>query len=256
MRILATALLVLGLASLAAAQNPAQNTGQTGATWDYLGKYGALNWGKLDPAYRACSKGRAQSPINIHDARLNKALKPIEFHYLGGPVTLVNDGHAIVVRVAPGSYIMAGGVRYDLVEFTFHHPSEHEVDGDLSNMEVDLLHRSADGKLLMIGVLLTANQDFPNATISSLWRHLPTTPGQTEKDEDMVNPGGLFPRDPGYWTYLGSLPAPPCTEGVQWYVYQNPVNISHHQLNTFVNLYKVNTRPVQDLHGRRIEANE
>ena len=256
MRILATALLVLGLVSLAAAQSPAQNTGQTHATWDYLGKYGAMNWGKLDPAYRACSKGHEQSPIDIRGARLNKALKPVQFHYLGGPVTLVNDGHAIVVHVVPGSYITVGSVRYDLVEFTFHHPSEHEVDGHLSNMEVDLLHRSADGKLLMIGILLTASQDFPNATISSLWQHLPTQPGQTEKDENMVNPGGLFPRNPGYWTYTGSLPAPPCTEGVRWYVYQNPVNISHRQLNAFVNLYSVNTRPVQDLHGRRIEANQ
>ena len=256
MRIFVTALLILGMASLATAQNPAQNTESTGAPWDYMGKYGPVNWGKLDPAYKACSQGRAQSPIDIHDARLNKALKPIEFHYLGGPVTLVNNGHAIVGKVVPGSYILAGGVRYDLVDFTFHHPSEHEVDGSLSDMEVDLLHRSAEGKLLMIAVLMSARQDFPNATLASLWQHLPTKPGQSATDEEMVNPGGLFPSDPGYWTYAGSLPAPPCTEGVQWYVYQNSVNISHRQLDDFASIFKMNTRPVQELRGRRIEANE
>lgn len=247
------AALVLGLSTLAAAQN----AGQAGAQWDYLGRTGPLNWGKLDPAYRACSKGRAQSPVNLHKARLNKALKAIEFHYIGGPVTLVNDGHAIVVQVVPGSYIVAGGVRYDLVDFTFHHPSEHAVDGDLYDMEVDLLHKSADGKLAMIGVLLSENRDFPNAVLSTLWRHLPVKPGQTEKITDvMVNPGGLFPADPGYWTYTGSLPAPPCTEGVQWFVYETPVKISTAQVDAFTRIFKMNTRPLQSLHGRRIEASE
>ena len=74
------AALFFGVTAMAAAQ--------TGAQWDYQGKYGPLNWGKLDPAYKACSKGHEQSPIDIRGAHLNKALKPIEFHYIAGPVTL------------------------------------------------------------------------------------------------------------------------------------------------------------------------
>ena len=120
-------LLSLGLAALAAAQ--------TTAHWDYEGKTGPLGWGKLDPAYQACSKGHEQSPIDIRGAHLNKALQPIEFHYIAGPVTLENNGHTIVVHVDPGSYIVAGGVRYDLVQFHFHHPSEETVKGKLSDME-------------------------------------------------------------------------------------------------------------------------
>ena len=64
---------------------------------------------------RACSKGHEQSPIDIRDAHLNKALKPIEFHYIAGPVTVENDGRTIVVHVDPGSYIVADGVRYELI---------------------------------------------------------------------------------------------------------------------------------------------
>ena len=256
MRTFAIAALVLGMASLAAAKKPAHQAGQTSASWDYLGKYGPLNWGKLDPAYKACSAGLAQSPINIHDAVLNKGLKPLKFFYLGGPVTLVNDGHAIVARVVPGSYMIAEGVRYGLVDFTFHHPSEHAVDGELSDMEVDFQYRSAAGDLAMVAVLLSENQDVPNATMSSLWQHLPATAGETRTDEDMVDPGGLLPRDRGYWTYAGSLLAPPCTEGVRWLVLENPVTISRRQLSTFVSIFKMNTRPLQDLRGRQIEASE
>lgn len=256
MRIPVIAVLVLALSSLAAAQQPAQTAGETGAPWSYVGPNGPKYWGKLDPAYQTCSKGREQSPINIHDARLNKALKPIEFNYIGGPVTVDNTGHAIVVHVLPGSYITIGGVRYNLVSLSFHHPSEHQVDGQLYDMEVDYLHRSASGKKVILAVLLTERNDFPNATLSTIWNHLPTTAGASEKISNMVNPGGLIPRNRGYWTYMGSLPAPPCTEGVRWFVFENPVNISQHQLITFSNIFRLNTRPVQKLRGRRIEANQ
>jgi carbonic anhydrase len=71
-----------------------------------------------------------------------------------------------------------------------------------------------------------------------------------------VNPGGLLPPDRGYWTYVGSLTIPPCAEGVRWIVFEQDVPISRDQLRAFTNLFKVNTRPLQDPHGRRIEANE
>ena len=55
---------------------------QQGANWSYDGKTGPLNWAHLDPAYEACGHGKEQSPIDIRGAHLNKALKPLEFHYV------------------------------------------------------------------------------------------------------------------------------------------------------------------------------
>lgn len=247
MRLTVLAAFALGLTASASAQS---------ADWSYFGKTGPLNWGKLDPAYRVCAKGREQSPIDIRGAHLNKALQPIEFHYLAGPMTLTNDGRAIVAHVGPGSYIVAGGVRYDLVEFAFHHPSETAVRGKLTEMEVDLLHRSADGKQAIVAVRLKENVDFPNATLATLWEHLPTTVGASEKIADMVNPGGLLPDDPGYWTYMGSLLTPPCTEGVRWFVFEQPIGVSREEWKAFAALFPMNTRELQDTHKRRIEANQ
>src|SRR3954452_11470141 len=104
--------------------------------WDYTGKTGPLAWGKLDPAYQACSKGHEQSPIDIRGAHLNKKLQPIEFHYIAGSVDLMNTGSLIVAHVKPGSYIVAEGVRYELQQFEFHHPSESAVKGKLTDMDV------------------------------------------------------------------------------------------------------------------------
>lgn len=248
MRFAVIAALVLGTATLVSAQTP--------APWTYVGKTGPLLWGKLDPAYQACSRGNEQSPVDIRGARLNKALKPIEFHYIAGAVTLENNGHTVVVHVNPGSYIVADGVRYNLVEYNFRHPSEETVKGKLSDMSVHLIHKSADGKIAILAVRLIEDQNKPNALLATLWEHLPTAAGKTDKVTDMVNPGGLLPADRGYWTYSGSLTTPPCTEGVRWFVLEQQVTLSRDQLRAFAALYKVNTRPNRDLNNRRIEASE
>jgi carbonic anhydrase len=252
MRFSALAAFLLAVAAMPAGMLSAQTT----TPWDYEGKRGSLNWGKLDPGFKACSKGHEQSPLDIRGAHLNKALPPIEFHYIAGAVRLENDGHTVAVRVAPGSYIVAGGVRYELIGYDFHHPSESAVKGKLTDMEVHLTHRSADGKLAVVSVRLNEDVGNPSGVLATLWPHLPTKAGASEKVTEMVNPGGFLPADRGYWTYLGSLTTPPCTEGVRWFVFEQELSISRDQLRAFANLFKVNTRPLQDAHGRRIEANE
>ena len=252
MRFPALAVLSLGLAAVAAAQTFDANA----AAWEYQGKRGELVWSRLDPTYAACNKGHEQSPIDIRGAHLNKALQPIEFHYNAGSIRLENDGHTIVAHVIPGSYMVAGGVRYELVEFDFHHPGEEAVRGKVTEMSVHLLHRSADGKLAVIAVRLRESQDTPNAVLAQLWPHLPKTAGATVKVAEMVNAGGLLPADRGYWTYTGSLSSPPCTEDVRWFVFEQELSLSRDQLRVFSQLFRVNSRGLQEAHGRRIEANE
>jgi len=254
MRFPALAVLALSMAAHALAQTaPLPAT----APWDYEGKRGALVWGKLDPAYKACSQGHEQSPIDIRGAKLNKALPPIEFHYKSGPVTLLNTGHTVQVIPDPGSYIVVNGVRYDLVQWHFHHPGEEAVKGKITDMDIHLVHKSADGKTAVIAVRLTEDiASPPNATLADLFPQLPAKTGQSVKIATLINPGGVLPGDRGYWTYEGSLTAPPCTEGVRWFIFEQTMTISRDQLSAFAALYKVNSRALQDPHGRGIEANE
>jgi carbonic anhydrase len=233
---------------------PQTNVAQTGAPWAYTGKEGPFNWSKLDSAYEACNRGKEQSPIDIRGAHLNKSLPPIEFHYLSGAMNLVNTGHTIQVTPPAGSYIVVGGTRYDLVQFHFHHPAEEAVKGKLADMSLHLVHKSADGKIAVVGVRL--NEGNPNAILAALWEHLPKETGQTDKVPDSLNPAGLLPSDRGYWTYEGSLTAPPCTEGVRWFVMEQEVELSRDQLKSFGVLYKMNSRMIQATRGRKIEANE
>ena len=248
MRLKALPVLCFAAAALACAQ--------TGAPWDYAGKRGPLVWGKLDPAYRTCSQGREQSPIDIRGAHLDKALQPIEFHYIAGPVTLENTGNMIVVHVDPGSYIVADGVRYQLERLEFHHPTEEAVRGKLTDLGVYLVHKSADGKMAIVALRLTMDRGDPNAVLAELWPHLPKSAGTSMKVTDDVDPAGFLPADRGYWTYIGSLTTPPCTEGVRWFVYENELTISRDQMRTYTAIFRMNSRPLQDTRGRRIEASE
>jgi carbonic anhydrase len=227
---------------------------QAGADWTYEGIKGPLHWGKLDPAYKACSEGKEQSPIDIRGAHVNKSLPPIEFHYISGSMTLTNTGHTVQVTAPAGSYIVVNGTRYDLVQFHFHHPGEEAVKGKLPDMTLHLVHKSADGKIAVVAVRL--NEGEPNAVLAALWQHLPKTAGATDKLTETMSPAGLLPTDRGYWTYEGSLTAPPCTEGVRWFIFEQQVEISRAQLKAFAALYKVNSRMIQDTHGRKIEASE
>jgi len=229
---------------------------QSGANWNYSGHTGPLMWGKLDPAYEACAKGHEQSPIDIRGAHLDKALQPIQFHYIAGPITLENTGRGIVAKVDPGSYMVAEGIRYNLIDIEFHHPSEHPVRGKLADMEVDLIHRSDDGKMAIVAVRLNQDRGFPNALLASLFTHLPATPGTSTRITDMISAGGILPVDRGYWTYTGSELTPPCTEGVRWFVFEEDLSMSREQLRAFTSLFRMNTRPVQDPHGRKIQADE
>jgi len=205
---------------------------------------------------QACAAGKEQSPIDIRGAHLNKALKPIEFHYIAASMKLANNGHTVMATVKPGSYIVVEGVRYDLVQFHFHHPSEEAVKGKLSEMDAHLVHRSADGKLAVVAVRFRQDFNAANTVLAALWPHIPAKAGAEDTVTEMVNPIALLPADRGYWTYTGSLTTPPCTEGVRWIVMEDEVPVSREQIRTFGLLYKINSRPLQDPHGRRIEASE
>src|SRR5690242_18498557 len=54
----------------------------------YQGPRGAAHWSSLDPAYETCNTGKAQSPIDIRDARKTH-LPQLRFEYRSEPARYV-----------------------------------------------------------------------------------------------------------------------------------------------------------------------
>jgi carbonic anhydrase len=122
-------------------------------------------------------------------------------------------------------------------------------------MVIHLMHQSSDGKVAAVAVLLKTGS--ANSTIQQLWKYMPKTAGKEEEIAGVeVNPAGLLPRDTAYYAYVGSLTAPPCTEGVAWFVLKTSVDISPEEIGAFAKLYPHDVRPVQPLNGRVVQESK
>ena len=252
---------------VAALLAPAGPRAQWKTHWTYEGGTGAEHWSDLDPEYAACNKGREQSPIDIRDAQKTE-LPALRFESKSGPLKyLINNGYTIRVDYhdAPemGNLLITGDKRYQLIQFHFHRPSEEYIHGKRYDMVAHLMYRTSDGKVAGVAVLLKAGK--ANATIQQIWEHMPKTESKVLADfshpgEEIagveISPGGLLPRDLGYYMYMGSVSAPPCTEGVPWYVLKTPVEMSAAQISAFAKLYPNDARPLQPLNGRVVKESE
>ena len=169
------------------------------------------------------------------------------------PLKVTNNGHTIQVDYAPGSFILVGGVRYELLQFHFHTPAEERINGRSFDMVAHLVHRSAQGRLAVVAVLFTAGRE--QATLQSVWAAMPGMRDRVRERLDVaINARQLLPVDPAYYGYMGSLTTPPCTEGVQWLVMKTPVEISREQIAHFTALYPMNARPLQAQNDRVIKT--
>jgi carbonic anhydrase len=221
--------------------------------WTYLGERGNDHWAELDPDYTAC-RGQAQSPVDIRNPQ-KADLPAMRFAFKSGPIDYVTN-NGVTIRVnypAPGSgdFLIVGETRYQLTQFHFHRPSEEQINGKAYDMVLHLMHQSSDGKIAGVAVMLKAGG--PNAVVQKLWAHMPKSEGEENVAGLQINPADMLPREAGYYTYVGSQTAPPCTEGVTWFVLKTPVEVSRAQIAAFAKLYPHDVRPIQPLNGRIVQ---
>ncbi|MEI7463896.1 MAG: carbonic anhydrase family protein [Burkholderiales bacterium] len=232
------------------ARRAAQPAASGSSRWAYEGEHGPAAWARLAPENATCASGQRQSPIDITDG-IKVDLDAVQFDYRPSGFRVVDTGHTVQVNVAPGNTIEVLGKHFELVQFHFHRPSEERIDGKPFDMVVHLLHKSTDGKVAMIAVLLERGSAQP--VVQAVWNNLPLEKGDEVSAKAQLDPTELLPSDRRYYTYMGSLTTPPCSEGVLWMVMKTPVQISPEQLKIFARLYPMNARPVQALQGRTIK---
>jgi len=209
--------------------------------WSYSGGSGPAHWGELEAEYRSCKTGTMQSPVDLVGAT-NAGLPKIEFDYRISPLEIVNNGHTVQINVAKGSSIVIDGERFELLQFHFHTPSEHLVAGKRFPMEMHFVHKNTAGQLAVIGVMVEGGAK--NIAFQEIVPHLPKQAGKPRKVADVaINPRDLLPGDQRYYRYMGSLTTPPCTEGVNWYVLKQPVEVDDRQITTAATVIGRNARP-------------
>jgi carbonic anhydrase len=189
-----------------------------------------------------CETGHEQSPIDIGRSTLAR-LPALQFRYRPASVTVSNSGHAVTATLRDTSVLRIGDVDYRLLQFHYHHPAEHLVDGKAAPIEVHLVHQNARGQLAVMGVLFSEGK--ANEALTSLVRGVGSTA--------TIDPRGLLPPRKVYTTYAGSLTTPPCTEDVKWMIFEQPMTASREQMEQMRSLVPSNARPIQARGARKVE---
>jgi carbonic anhydrase len=218
--------------------------------WSYEGETGPANWARMNVEWAKCSAGKRQSPIDIRDG-IKVDLEQIGFDYHPSSFSEIDNGHTVDVSIGGGNFITVGNQTYELQGFHFHRPSEERVNGKGTEMVMHLVHKGVDGSLAVVAVLLERGK--PNPLIQTVWNNLPLEKQTAVSPSIVIDPLSALPEKREYYTYMGSLSTPPCTENVLWMVMKQKMTASPEQMALFSRLYPLNARPVQQAYGRMIK---
>lgn len=215
------------------------------ADWSYEGATGPAQWASLAAEYKACG-GDAQSPIDIAGAEPDDTLDALDVSYRAAAVERDTTQYVTTLEVEEAGGIAVDGRHYTLVEFHFHTPSEHTIEGQRFAAEAHFVHGGGDAPAVLAVMIEEGAEN------AALQKALPGSGGGGLQQQ--INPGALLPESHAYYTYEGSLTTPPCTEGVRWFVLQEPLEASPAQIQQLKG--EGTNRPIQPLNGRRIAASQ
>lgn len=214
------------------------------------------------PAVPAAA-GTMQSPIDIVTADVVYApvLPGLAFHYATVADLTLTDINATdtegTVRavVNTPSWLDYDGDTFNLLQFHFHAPAEHAVDGHVAAMEMHFVNQSSrtGGYLVVSRFLELGGSD--NLLLDPIFSSMKSIPNSgdtltlTGFDID-----ALLPEDQSVYRYDGSLTTSPYAEGVSWNIFTAaPLFVSQSQLDEFMALFpNGDARELQPLDGRTV----
>ncbi|KAI0536007.1 alpha carbonic anhydrase [Xylaria digitata] len=238
------------------------------ATFGYFGLGGPLMWHQLSPENSACATGTNQSPINMVagsftltpasnlSVTLPDNVAEAEFENLGSTIEVVMEGK--------GGTLELNGLEYELLQFHFHHPSEHVDNGVGLPMEMHMVF-SRETQLAVIGVYIDL-VDSVSSNSTKLRLHRRTSSSMLESifsSIDGIATPGSVTKTPAFsmtelsdllattefQRYSGSLTTPPCSEGVEWSVPTKKLTLSRETFAKVRDVVGFNSRYPQNTPG-------
>lgn len=163
-----------------------------------------------------------QSPIDLVQDDTIPQECDLFFEYERKVKLIVQQGEHTVnfVPQTKDNAILVKDMRYCLVQFHFHTPSEHSIDGRLFPAELHLVHQNEAGDYAVVGIMLDGFS-FGDMT-AGVYRTVAQTlvkrrgaSGDVAVELDLTH---MLCKELEFFWYEGSLTTPPYTQGVAWFV--------------------------------------
>ncbi|KAM1467146.1 hypothetical protein ACFX2I_032286 [Malus domestica] len=221
---------------------------------------GPQHWGELKKEWTACKDGKSQSPIDLMEDGATKVIptfRDLTMHHKPSGATLKNEGHYIALEwEGDAGSIQINGTNYFLKQCHWHTPSEHTINGIRYDLELHMVHRSADkNSVAVIAFLYQVGP--PNPFLLKVSKDILSVIGTKEKHLGVINPSEIKWPSLRFYRYVGSLTTPPCTEAVIWTVNEGVSIVSRRQLELLkqvvVDYAVMNARPLQPANDRGIK---
>jgi carbonic anhydrase len=170
------------------------------------------------------------------------------------------DEHGVRVEFGGDErqYIELDKKRFHLVQFHFHHPSEHWVTGVQQTMELHVVHQNIDdGTRAVLGIFIEPSGKSKTAPslISQLQEFFESKGGPRDPSIS-TNPLDWLPDDvEHYYRYEGSLTTPDYDENVSWAVLRDPLKVPKDELMRLIPYLQHSARLPQALNRRFLLAN-
>lgn len=193
--------------------------------------------------------GNGQSPIDISDWASSDAPAPA-LDYASSANRIERAQGFVMFHFGRGSRLLVGDEAFRLVQFHWHTPAEHTIDGEEFAAEVHFVHINEENELLVVGTVYQLGE-----SDAGLQEIIDSTPPAGEEDgvAPSLSAADHVPDSDGFYHYIGSLTAPPFSEPVRWYVGRSHRTVSQRQVEQLQALCDgPNARPLQDRNERAI----
>ena len=201
-----------------------------------------------------CANGTSQSPIDFNFSN-SKLWSPFYFFQSlkdNNIMTYTDMDWNIRLQGMSGyiytieAYTITNGLRFSINYVDFHSPSEHQINGQTYDLEMQIYLSLVSGTAVppmtdgAISFLFNSNFNIEN----SFLRQIVTNPPVNNNTQVNISFSSLFSKDMvlynSFFGYRGSYTTPPCIQNVNWYVIGTPLNMSKTQLSFFSNKWKNN----------------
>ena len=184
-----------------------------------------------------------QSPIDIETAKAVDRSHELKIERAYSNLTNQNftwSNFKLACEFEGGEFTLTEGEKskkFVASSLQFHAASEHTLDGKRHSLELQIGHKFGE-EWGVLSVLFDAEKDTENAFLAAV----NPTNLTADKNERNLPLGDLFKElSNNYYGYFpGSQTAPPCAEGVNWFIVEEVQAMSKKQLEQFDALWKEN----------------